>query len=87
MRPDDKDTFADYQTNIVERCRAIVVASSEMGMAMNNRPEELGPLSKKVAQEYSALTTDGAYAMALADSDEVSSSCLENLFLRLPDAR
>ena len=71
MTPDESDTFANYQTNIVDRCRAIVVASSDMGMAMNNRPEELSGLAKKVAQEYTALTTDGAYAMALADSGEV----------------
>ena len=55
----------------MDRCRAIVVASSDMGMAMNNRPEELSGLAKKVAQDYAALTTDGAYAMALADSPEV----------------
>ncbi|XP_076808289.1 talin-2-like isoform X3 [Clavelina lepadiformis] len=73
VQPDEQDTFAHYQTNIVERCRAIVVASSDMGMAMNNRPEELAPLAKKVTQEYSALANDGAYAVALADSEEVSS--------------
>lgn len=71
VEPDESDTFANYQTNLVDHCRAIVVASSEMGMAMNTRPEELGALAKKVASEYSALTASGAYAMALADSGEV----------------
>jgi len=39
---------------------------------MNTRPEDLGGQAKKVAQEYGALAVDGAYAIALADSNEVS---------------
>ena len=47
-----------------------------MGMAMNNRPEDLGGLAQKVAQEYAALTADGAHAVALADSPEVRLKCI-----------
>ena len=71
MRPEGSEGFAAYQTRIVGRCRAILVNSSGMTMSMNTRPEELGGLAKKVAQEYGALASDGAYAIALADSNEV----------------
>jgi len=71
VEPDDEDTFANYQTSIMKRCRAIVVTSSDMNMAMNSEPDELGPLAKKVTDEYTALANDGAYAMALSDSPEV----------------
>ncbi|XP_018673450.2 talin-2 isoform X2 [Ciona intestinalis] len=72
VQANEDDTFADYQTSIMKHCRAIVVTSSDMSMAMNNRPDELATLAKKVTEEYSSLASEGAAAASLADSNEVS---------------
>ena len=69
---DASENFAAYQTRIVAGCRSILVNSNGITMSMSSRPEELSGLAKKVAHDYSGLAADGACAMALADSPEVT---------------
>uniref|UniRef100_H2ZQQ3 I/LWEQ domain-containing protein n=1 Tax=Ciona savignyi TaxID=51511 RepID=H2ZQQ3_CIOSA len=66
----EDDTFADYQTSIMRHCRAIVVTSSDMSMAMNTRPDELTTLAKKVTGEN--------YKIKLHFSPKIKNKCLNN---------
>lgn len=78
---DDDDTFAKFQTRIAARCRAILAANSDITMAANNRPGELGELAQKLTDEYTSLAGDGAGLAAIADSDEVSCALNKRLSL------
>ncbi|EEB19421.1 Talin-2, putative [Pediculus humanus corporis] len=69
---DQIDSFVDYQTRMVSRCKEIAHIAQEMATKSSSDTDKLGKLSADLAKNYSQLATDSIGAASSTSNADVS---------------
>lgn len=69
---DQIDSFVDYQTRMVSRCKEIAHIAQEMLTKSGSDVEKLGKLSADLAKNYSQLASDSIGAASSTSNADVS---------------
>lgn len=69
---DHIDSFVDYQTRMVSRCKEIAQIAQEMVTKSNTDSEKIGKLSADLAKNYAQLAGDSIGAATSTSNADVS---------------